>query len=90
MHEVDLTIFDQAPEAPHVGKNGEGIFARHGKRDDLAAGLHDGSRHAATFAGDESRGTGAGERIGDLHRRLLAAASIEARHDLQYGHLSHE
>jgi len=38
---------------------------------------------------NEGRRAGAGERIGDLKGRLLAAAGVEARHDLQYGHFGH-
>jgi hypothetical protein len=89
MHEVDVAILDQMLEPAGIGEKSERVLARHGKLDDLAAGLNDGGCHAAPFSGDEGSRTGAGERFGDLDGRLLTASGIEARHDLQYGHLCH-
>ncbi len=87
MHEIDATLLDEPREPPRIGKDGERVLARHGKRDDLAAGLSDGGCHPAAFGGNEGGRASAGERFGDLDGRLLAAPGIEARHDLQDGHL---
>ena len=89
MHERDIALLDEAFEPLGVGKHGERILARHGQRDDLAAGLGHGICHAAPCGGNEGLGPGPGQRFGDLDGRLLAAAGVEARHDLQYGQFGH-
>ena len=89
MDEIDAAFLDQLREPARIGENGERVLARDGKRNDLAAGIGDGGCQSASFGGNESRGACARKRLRDLDGRLLAASGIEARHDLQYGHLRH-
>jgi hypothetical protein len=62
----------------------------HGEGDDFAASSSDSSCHPAPFSGNESRSTGTRQRLRDLNRALLAASGIEARHNLQDGHVRHD
>ncbi len=89
MDEIDAALLDQLREPARIGKNRERVLARDGQGNDLAAGIGNGGCQSPSFGGNESRSAHARERLRDLDGRLLAASGIEARHDLQYGHLRH-
>ena len=86
MDEIDAMLPDQLGEAADIGKYGERGFARNRERHDIAAHLTHLRGHAASFGGDQRRGTRPGERLRDLDGRQFASPGIEARHHLKYGH----
>ncbi len=83
----NIALGDELGQVSRIGQHGHGIFARHRQRDDFSSGTGDGLRQAPAFRHNDRASPGADQRLGDFDGRLLAAPGLEARHDLQYGHL---
>ena len=83
VNDIDALVDDQPREAPRIEQHRYGIFGGGGKRRQQAADRLQFAGQPSAFGRHQSARAGRHQRGGDVDRRALGAAGVDARNDLQ-------